>query len=198
MNILHRRRYQPPRRSSRAPIPGARGTPSLTACDGSHTLDAAASEGDRMTARPDRSKRRLRLWFWAIPAAAALAIAAWVAWTSDVSLVRADRAASLLVAIEKAAALPVSARGPIERTAPDGPMPEMADRTLVIDADAATIATRIVAACRTAGFRPPDARRRAIEGDVACVGGSSRPGDSVHLRLRCTKTCTAYLQTRLV
>ncbi len=109
-----------------------------------------------------------------------------------VQIVTPDRAATLLTAIDRAAALPVRSRGPVERSGPDGPMPEIAGRRMVIASEAATIAARVRYACRTLKIPPADAHRRAIEPDALCAGED----DSIHLSLACDRLCTAYLQVQ--
>ncbi len=109
-----------------------------------------------------------------------------------VQVVTPDRAATLLAAIERAAALPVRSREPVERSGPDGTMPQIAGRRMVVAGDAATIAARVRHACRTLGIPPADAHRRTIEPDALCAGED----DSVHLSLACDGLCTAYVQVQ--
>ncbi len=114
------------------------------------------------------------------------------------SIVPPGRAAALLDAVQAAADLPVRGRGVLERDGPDGPMPEIAERWMTIDADAAEIRARVRRACRSLGMADADAERRRIEADTVCDGGAGHGGESVHLSLRCAGTCTAYLQTQVL
>lgn len=116
----------------------------------------------------------------------------------ELSLVPPGRAASLLAQVEQAAELPVRTRGLVERGGPDGPMPEIAGRLLVVDAGAPMVRARVLAACRSLGLAQADDMRRAIEPEALCDGGEGHGGESVHLRLTCQGTCTAYLQTQIV
>jgi hypothetical protein len=150
---------------------------------------------------PFGQRDRRRRWpIWLALAIVLLAIAGWYALTlgGELSIVRPGRAEALLAQIEDKAALPVQRRGEVERAGPDGPMPEIAGRRLIVAADAATIRSRVGDACRSLGIAPADTARRATEPDVLCDGGNGHDGDSVHLTLSCDGLCTAYIQTQIV
>ena len=141
------------------------------------------------------------MWVPVLVVALALGFAAlWFVVTrgGELSVVLPGRAAALLTAVESKAALPVLKAEPVDRSGPDGPMPEIAGRQLVIDADAAAITARFRQACRTLGLAPADAQRLAIEPQVLCDGGKDHNGESVHLSLKCSGTCTAYLQIQVL
>ena len=154
-----------------------------------------------MSTRLPKAKTSRSEWLAVVALVMIVVLAgAWYLLTrgGELSVVVPGRAASLLARVEEAAELPVRQRSAVERSGPDGPMPEIAGRELVVDANAPAIRSRVLGACRSLGLSPAAADRRALEPEVLCDGGQGHSGDSVHLRLSCRDSCTAYIQTQVV
>lgn len=156
----------------------------------------------------DRTASQVSALWWmrrallALLGCAALLVAAvsiWVALDDRVSFHPfAPDAGDLMDEVIAKSGLSTSDSDPVVRTEEDGTTPDMADRTLRLHQLPAAITRSIQRACEALKLRPAGADWKRVEPDIVCEGSWKDRSVDVHLNLKCTKRCSAFLQTRVM
>lgn len=107
-------------------------------------------------------------------------------------------ALALLDAVEREARFPSPVRGATAQSGPDGPMPEIAARSLMIAAPQTDVLDKLSRACVATGLTLADQQLKAAEPDLLCRGRWRDRQVSVHADLRCAARCDLALETRVL